>query len=178
MVQKTSSNTVRAFKDMARRCSVLSNEIGTTSKYISLEIANELADEMSDNYTNFINNKVQDDSQNRSDTHIFIESTNRGYHVGMRGHQVVYDEYGTGLNGMDNPHPEHDRRGMNPYASGKTIQYDKHGFPYWRYRGVSTYGVPAGMFIYDSFMNVAENKSKEIALENIKKVNKKVMKGK
>lgn len=102
--------------------------------------------------------------------------------IGIKGTQAIYDEYGTGTVGMNNPHPEKPNS-LNPYNSGKTIRENKKkasiktndgtngivpiGGLYWtfNFKGekIYTQGRPAGMHVYK-----AKNKIKD-DLKNIVK---------
>lgn len=87
--------------------------------------------------------------------------------IGIRGSQAIYDEYGTGTIGANNPHPEK-LSSLNDYNSGSTIRPNKRGYNidandgsgktipqgglYWTYRlngeKIYTQGRPAGMHVY------------------------------
>lgn len=82
--------------------------------------------------------------------------------VSMSGPQALYDEFGTGTIGEQNPHPAKNEFGLNPYNSGPTIRIAtentkeiKPGELYWTYKdeaGVVHYtqGIPAQKEGYDS----------------------------
>lgn len=73
----------------------------------------------------------------------------KGY-VALTGDAAVYDEFGTGENGLDNPHPMKGNFGLNPYNSGPVVSVninEKTGRHYWFYRGY-TEGIPAGKQMY------------------------------
>lgn len=87
--------------------------------------------------------------------------------VSMSGQQALYEEFGTGTMGEQNPHPIKDSFELNAYNSGKTIRKAsantsqktgiKEGDLYWTYRDsngqkVYTQGIPAFKPGYDSFM--------------------------
>ena len=92
--------------------------------------------------------------------------------VGIYGVQAIYDEFGTGTVGQNNPHPEKGNYDLNDYNTGTTIRENKNyknataeGIPpnglYWTYkyngRKIYTQGRPAGMHVYK-----AHNKVKEV----------------
>lgn len=87
--------------------------------------------------------------------------------VGMRGSQVLYDEFGTGIIGAQNPHPEKGKYGLNSYASGSKINPNTM---YWKYykdgKFHTTQGIPAGMQVYNA-KNALLKRSKEITRERI-----------
>lgn len=82
--------------------------------------------------------------------------------VSMSGPQALYDEFGTGTIGEQNPHPIKNEFGLNPYNSGPTIRRAgkdvegiKEGDLYWTYKDESgvvhyTQGIPAQKEGYDS----------------------------
>lgn len=80
--------------------------------------------------------------------------------VALTGSNAVYYEFGTGEEGLKNPHPTKEQFGLNPYNSGPKIRVNKSGQHYWyvpkgKYipsqyvRGNGyTQGVPAGKQMY------------------------------
>ena len=100
--------------------------------------------------------------------------------IGIKGTQALYDEYGTGTIGKNNPHPEKDTApiALNDYNSGKTIRVNsnnrtnasKEGIPvkglYWTYkfegRKIYTQGRPAGMHIYKAKTQIRNQMDKII----------------
>ena len=111
-----------------------------------------------------------------------VNAIERENAIGIQGVQALYDEYGTGTIGKNNPHPEKDSAPiqLNDYNSGKTIRPNKrstssasqNGIPlnglYWTYKfegkKIYTQGRPAGMHIYK-----AKNKIKSQMDKIIKK---------
>lgn len=114
-----------------------------------------------------------------------INTLRRKDAIGIQGAQALYDEYGTGTVGENNPHPNKDSS-LNPYNSGKTIrpnpgipssgvgitEASKQGIPlnglYWTYKHngkkIYTQGRPAGKHVYK-----ASSKIKKEAKKIIKK---------
>lgn len=183
-IATVSSNreTQRAIKQAINKYKILSDEntISFSNKNIGAKVANSLLSDISDNYNDFINS-LSHDHQDRSDTVIYKEFENTGYKVVITGNQVIYDEFGTGDNGLLFPHPNKDRYSLDDYNSGPSIRTDKNGLHYWTYEDingdwVTSHGVPSGQFIYNS-LNNAWNNSSLITLEEVKKNNKRVMKG-
>lgn len=88
--------------------------------------------------------------------------------VSMSGPQALYDEFGTGTIGEQNPHPAKKEFGLNPYNDGSTIRKAKNeiineetgekipaGELYWTYKDETgqvhhTQGIPAQKEGYDS----------------------------
>lgn len=63
----------------------------------------------------------------------YWEKTNTGYRLIQEGEGAVYVEFGTGVKGMENPHPQHNVFNLNGYASGDTIFTTKDGKTGWFY---------------------------------------------
>lgn len=84
------------------------------------EILSELADlgqnEIEKNRASTIYTDGNDDYK------VFKEKTNDGYKVGARGSQVLYDEFGTGTEGLNAPHELKNNFNLDEYNSGKTIR--------------------------------------------------------
>ena len=96
--------------------------------------------------------------------------------IGIKGTQAIYDEYGTGTIGLNNPHPEKPSS-LNAYNSGATIRPNKKkgsiktndgmnetvpiGGLYWtfKYNGqkIYTQGRPAGMHVYKAKNKIKDN---------------------
>lgn len=112
----------------------------------------------------------------------------KGY-IALRGKKAVYDEFGTGEEGADSPHPLKNNFALNPYNSGPTIRVnpitDRH---YWiipdgyyvpsEYvqEGGYTEGIPAGKQMYNTSIYLHSIKDEVIKKElqdTIKKFNKK-----
>lgn len=96
--------------------------------------------------------------------------------VSLSGPQAVYDEFGTGEEGRDNPHPMHDEFGLNPYNSGPHIFYNQFagryqwyykpmaGMPYFTPSG-ATSGIPSGKQMYNTLLYLRSIKGEIIANE-------------
>ena len=84
------------------------------------EILSELADlgqnEIEKNRASTIYTDGNDDYK------VFKEKTNDGYKVGARGSQVLYDEFGTGTEGLNAPHELKNNFNLDENNSGKTIR--------------------------------------------------------
>lgn len=84
------------------------------------------------------------------------------------GKQVFYDEYGTGTQGEDSPHPFKSISGLNAYNSGKYIKPSKkYGGLGWRYKNKSgetiwTNGIPAGMQVFKASRVLKRSFSKRL----------------
>jgi hypothetical protein len=100
------------------------------------------------------------------DVSFFQTGTQKNRKIGVTGTQVLYNEFGTGTEGEQSPHPEKKGFGLNPYNSGKTIRKNnkpessatQNGIPegglYWTYtkNGQKHYtqGIPAGKQVYNA----------------------------
>lgn len=164
------------------RVDTLYDEISAGANAISANIANELIDEISENYHFFIQTvRLLKDAQRRSGTTIDKVPYGKGYRIRVAGPEVIYDEFGTGTEGANSPHPKKGDYDLEPYNSGFYIQTDRNGNKYWRYysdsrgRYVTSHGVPAGMFVYKSFMHVADDIGKNIDTKPIRDAIKRQM---
>jgi len=97
--------------------------------------------------------------------------------IGIEGNQAIYEEYGTGTLGENNPHPQKDSS-LNPYNSGKTIRKNntnisnasQNGIPvgglYWTYyfggQKIYTQGRPAGAHVYKASQKIKRDIKKII----------------
>ena len=106
-----------------------------------------------------------------------IEKNNNGYKVGARGSQVLYDEFGTGTEGLNKPHELKNNFNLNEYNSGKTIRKASinikpetgilPGELYWTYKNkngetIYTQGIPAGKEVFNAEQTVKKEKAKII----------------
>ena len=93
--------------------------------------------------------------------------------ITMQGENAVYDEFGTGDQGAENPHPAKGKFGLNPYNSGPTIFYNQFaGRNQWYYKPMAgrpyfteygaTEGIPAGKQMYTT-AKMLKKKKKKIA---------------
>lgn len=87
----------------------------------------------------------------------------------LYGPNVVYDEFGTGTQGENNPHPMKGNFNLNPYNSGPYIFYNEFSGTYqWYYRAMAgkpyfskygaTEGIPAGKMMYNTAKHLNEVK--------------------
>lgn len=122
------------------------------------------------------------DSEERTKTIITNPNDGNGI-IGITGSQALYDEFGTGTIGEQNPHENKGSFNLNPYNSGKTIRQNKSsnsnatnaGIPvnglYWtyKYQGTKIYtqGRPAGMHVYKASKKI-KHKMKAITEKRIK----------
>lgn len=129
-----------------------------------------------------INNNISSSEYINSEPSTSFKEKNK---TGMRGSQAVYDEFGTGTLGSENPHDRKADYNLNAYNSGRTIRAAKRninttsggqtvnipkGALYWTYKyngeTIYTQGRPAGMQVYKA-SKVVRNKIKEICKKRV-----------
>jgi len=120
--------------------------------------AEELKTEIELNYNAFISAHKNDGQDHSYTTHI-VPRPGGGYTVEVNGLQVVYDEFGTGIEGYNKQHPHKTKYNLNGYNTGKTIRhFADSSRDYWIFKSGNkfhlTHGVPAGQFMYDSMINM------------------------
>ena len=119
----------------------------------------------------------------------YIEGDDYSKNVIMEGPQAIYDEFGTGTLGEQNPHPIKSRFNLNDYNTGRTIRpargvdvdealkqgaHIPEGGLFWTYRNtlgdkIYTQGTPAQKEVYDS-MNKTWDKSSKIINKIVKEI--------
>lgn len=156
----TSTNTRLAgdIKRMNKKFQQGFYHLETGAKRLEEAEAEELRGEIELNYEAFIS-QHKDDGQNRSyKTHV-TPRPGGGYTVEINGFQVVYDEFGTGIEGYNNQHRDRSKYNLNGYNTGKKIHhFADSSQDYWVFKSGGklhvTHGVPAGQFMYDSMINM------------------------
>ncbi len=151
----TSQELRRAFNQMKQRVRKGTISLKTGSQYLSEEGAKELEDRINANYDAFIGSLQNDHQDHTYYTSIFPRDDN-GYDVIVTGGQVIYDEFGTGIEGYHKQHPKKGNYGnLQAYNTGPKI----HHFPdsnkdYWIYKQGGkyyvTHGIRSGHFMYDA----------------------------
>lgn len=141
----------------------------------SEEIVKELADLTEKEIDINISATPYKDGNN--DTVAYKEVTKKRAIVGMRGTQALYNEYGTGTVGANNPHPKKPSS-LKAYNSGATIRPNNKetstatafGIPlgglYWTYEDngiiVYTQGIPAGKQVFNASKTLSKRKGQII----------------
>ncbi len=136
------------------------------------ELSNLALQEIQENYSS---TPYKDGNE---DISFYATGTEKNKKVGVMGSQVLYNEFGTGTEGQNSPHPEKENFGLNPYNSGRTIRQNnnpnssasKLGIPegelYWTYMDGNvkkyTQGIPAGKQVYMAAKAVKKQKNKII----------------
>lgn len=139
-------------------------------KILSLQKSlNEAADNITKELADYTYNEVQNNINNtqykdgNDDISAFKQINSSTAKVGMRGSQVLYDEYGTGTQGEQSSHPLKGEFSLNAYNSGKKIRTSSgkgvsgfaKGVKYWTYKNkngdiIYTTGIPAGKQVYNA----------------------------
>lgn len=115
------------------------------------------------------------------DNSIYKTPTENGVaSIVMEGPNAVYDEFGTGEEGSNNPHPLKGQFNLNPYNSGPTIFYNELAGRYqWIYRPMAgrpyfteeglTSGTPSGKQMYNT-LNYINSIKGEIISQHIEEM--------
>lgn len=166
---KLSSSSI---KDTIAKLNNLQKDLDGASEQIVEELANLGLSEIQKNYSNTPFKDGNDD------VNFFQTGTNKKKKIGVTGSQVLYNEFGTGTEGEQSPHPEKGEYGLNAYNSGKTIRENNkedsiatmQGIPknglYWTYyvgnEKIYTQGIPAGKQVYNAKNEIQKSKNKII----------------
>lgn len=160
---------------LINRLKVFQKEINETDEKIVEELSDFGLKEIEQNYAN---TTYKDGNE---DINFFVIGTKQNKKIGVSGTQVLYNEFGTGTEGENSPHPQKGEFGLNPYNSGKTIRRNNKdtsnatqlGIPvgelYWTYMDGNikkyTQGIPAGKQVYMAAKAIEKQKN-----EIVKKV--------
>ena len=100
-----------------------------------------------------------------------LDNRKTGY-IALHGPGAVYDEFGTGDEGANDPHPLKGNFPLNPYNSGPTIRLDPLDRHYWVYKPMAgepyfddngkTHGIPSGKMMYNTSKHLGSIKDKII----------------
>ena len=155
------------------------NNLKLNLKESEKKIKNNLADYTRTEIDNNISSTQFKDGND--DIKTFIENHDNKVKVGMRGSQVLYDEFGTGTQGENNPHPLKGNYGLAGYNTGRKIRKasvkvnEKTGIPigtkYWTYKNkqgetVFTTGIPAGKQVFNAAISL-KNKKMQIVKQEV-----------
>lgn len=156
--KSTNEDLKKALNQMKERFRTSKYIISTGSKHLSECAAEELKNEIETNYNSFISS-LSNDHQDHTYHVDIIPRGDDGYDVDVVGLQVIYDEFGTGIEGLQNPHPRKSNHSLNAYNTGPTIHhYPDSNRDYWVYPSkdgfASTHGVPSGQFIFNSIIHM------------------------
>lgn len=150
----------RAYNQMKQRFRKGTISLKTGSQYLTEGCAKELEEKIKVNYDAFIGSLENDHQDHTYYTTIFPRDE-KGYDVIVTGGQVIYDEFGTGIEGYHNQHPKKNNHNLNAYNTGPKI----HHFPdsnrdYWIYKQGGkyyvTHGIRSGHFMYDALDEITD----------------------
>ena len=108
--------TAKGIQSFKNKIDNLISQLPKVNEEILSELANLGQSEIEKNRATTIYTDGNDDYT------VFKEKTNDGYKVGARGSQVLYDEFGTGTEGLNAPHELKNNFNLDEYNSGKTIR--------------------------------------------------------
>lgn len=164
--------SISGINDLKNKIDILKNSLNEAS----INITKSLADYTYNEIQNNISNTQYKDGND--DISAFKEINETKAKVGMRGSQVLYDEFGTGTQGEQSSHPLKGQFSLNAYNSGKKIRTSsgsgKSGFAkgvkYWTYKNkngeiIYTTGIPAGKQVYNASKSLRKIKSSIIKKE-------------
>ncbi len=143
-------------------------------------IDKEIVDELSSYTEKQIENNLSKTQfkDGNDDTSVgILKEGNKKARVRMYGSQAYYNEFGTGTEGLKNPHPEKSKYSLNGYNTGKRIRdatesvNNRFGIPvgvkYWVYKDksgndIATTGIPAGKQVFNAAIALRKKKSEVI----------------
>ena len=147
----------KELENLARQMDNWAEKMDKASKKIVKDLADYGLEQMQQIYA-----EAQSKYEDTTPMDFSITGTETEKTVSMSGPQALYDEFGTGTIGEQNPHPIKNEFGLNPYNSGPTIRRAgknvegiKEGDLYWTYKddgGIIHYtqGIPAQKEGYES----------------------------
>lgn len=151
----------------------LVNQLNSISDKLD-KMAEKLTDDIAETALNQMVQNYNSSQYQPSDGMDFSKTgTAREKKVSMIGSQAIYNEFGTGTEGQNNPHPQKGDFPLNDYNSGKTIRRNTKGnsiasnlgIPanglYWTFKdenGITHYtqGIPAQKIVYNANKSVKE----------------------
>lgn len=151
--------SVNGLKELKNKINQLNKDIQDAKEKSIKDMADVCNKEIQTNYASSAYTDGNDDAN------FFKEKSENGFKVGVRGSQVLYREFGTGTEGLNNPHPIKNKFELKGYNTGKTIRkatvYTSAasgillGEKYWTYKDKSgqkvyTQGIPAGKEVFNA----------------------------
>lgn len=155
--------SVQGLKVLTEKIRALDNGLKNACDTISKELTEMAEKEIKQNYSASFYTDGNDDCEQ------FTNKIENGYITGVTGTQVLYREFGTGTEGLNQPHPIKNQFPLNEYNSGKTIRDVKItssagsglllGEKYWTYKNKSgeivyTQGIPAGKEVFNASLAI------------------------
>lgn len=170
--------SVSGLNDLLKKVNNLKSNLQKADKNIVDKLADYVLDEVQNNYS------ATPFKDGNDDVSFFKKGTDTKKTVGAMGKQVLYNEFGTGTQGQQNPHPKKNNFSLNPYNNrqGTTIRPNKNanstatanGVPvgslYWTYKKgehkIYTTGIPAGMQVFNASISL-KNKKRQIIKQEV-----------
>lgn len=164
----------QGLNDLLKKINTLKTNLKETETKIKDDLANYTKTEIDNNISS---TQFKDGND---DVKTFIENNGKKIKVGMRGSQVLYNEFGTGTQGENNPHPLKSNFGLSGYNTGKKIRKasvkvnENTGIPigtkYWTYKNkqgetVFTTGIPAGKQVFNASISLRNKKMQIVKKE-------------
>lgn len=171
-------------KELERKFQVGFYNLETGVKRLSEFEANELKTEIENRYDAYIHSLGNDHRDHSYQVYV-VPRSDGGHNVEINGLEVIYDEFGTGIVGFNNPHPDKAKySSLHGYNTGKKIvHFADSNLDYWIYPGddgkfVKTHGDVPGQFVYDSVTIMANGTWLTGSVKEALKPFYKTMKGK
>ena len=166
--------SVQGLNELAEKINTLKNDLKKVDKKIVEKLSDYTISEIQNNYsaTSF--------KDGNDDVSFFQKGSETKRTVGVTGTQVLYNEFGTGTQGEQSPHPLKSNYGLHGYNTGKKIRKatikvnEISGLPigvkYWTYKNKSgetvyTTGIPAGLQVYNAAQSLKLKKQQIIKQE-------------
>ena len=162
---------VNELSSLIKSLRTLSTDLNDLPKKITKEIADIGQDFLEDQYANTRTDHTIDIDTISTEV---VEKSN-GYQIIASGEELLYAEFGTGEEGLDNPHPRKQEFDLNPYNSGPTIRLNQAtGRHYWIYNGTYSEGNPSGAEVFNTARFLREKGIKDISKKKVSDVLSKV----
>lgn len=151
--------SVNGLKELKNKINQLQSNLKNANDEIINDMVHTAEIEIAKNYASSLYTDGNEDSEP------FKTKDGNTYKVGMEGTQVLYREFGTGTEGLNNPHPIKNKFNLKGYNTGRTIRDAKIytsvstgillGEKYWTYKDKSgqkvyTQGIPAGKEVFNA----------------------------
>lgn len=161
----------QGLNDLLQKINNLKDNLNQATNNIKNELADYARSEIDNNLS------ATQFKDGNDDVSTFKENHDNKIKVGMRGSQVLYDEFGTGTQGEMSPHPYKSQYPLAGYNTGRKIRRasvkvnENTGIPigtkYWTYKDkdgeiVYTTGIPAGKQVFNAAMSLRNRKSQII----------------
>lgn len=159
--------SVNSLNQLNEKINQLQQNLKNANENIIDDLVHTAENEIAKNYASSSYTDGNEDSSP------FKTKSNNSYKVGMEGTQVLYREFGTGTEGLNNPHPIKNKFNLKGYNTGKTIRpatvYTSAstglllGELYWTYKDKSgqkvyTQGIPAGKEVFNASRTLRNKK--------------------